>query len=216
MFRIKIKENIDIVALIAIFLSVGSVVYNVIGALEGADIQSYPPERISIFKETLGGTDYVAFVVPMTYTNKGRAGYNGVLKREVIRFNIGGKQYLHHWHEFVNTSIDQKGYPIKEKKEDAQPFVITAGNVVGHETLFFPRSTEPKGTQKDNKWENFLKWDDFCAALAHDQEFKIEVVSEVDGRQNILTHSRRIYVDDDLRERLKRYGGAGASCWKTD
>lgn len=215
MSPIRIKRDIDILALIAVFLSVGSVVYNIIGALEGADIQSYPPQQISIFNEKVGPFNYVAFVVPMVYTNKGRAGYNGVLKQELIRFKIGGKQYEHYWHEFVSTS-DLKGCPIKKKEGDAQPVVITAGNVVAHETFFFPRSTEVKAGQKNQKWENFLTWDDFCAGLAEDPVFKIEIVSEVDGRQNVLTHTQRINVDADLLKRLKRYHGAGTSCWKAD
>jgi hypothetical protein len=213
-FGIEIERKTNILSFVAFVLSVLALLHQIYGFFQGPDVKLFPPDQILIFSKKLGKDYYLMFAAPMAYVNKGQIGYNAVVKRELISFVIGGKTYEHHWQEFITSSCDENNKLKIDKKEEAQPLLINAGNTISHETLFLPHTIKSRNGNESNKWKNYLKWKDFYNALAGMKELKIEFISDVYDKKP-LKISRIIYIDDNLLSLLKKYGWAAPSCWES-
>ncbi len=214
----KILEmKVNVLALVAFVLSLCTAGYQLYGFLKGPDVQSRVPYQITINRQHIGdaktGFELVQFIVPMTYVNRGQEGYNGLVTEERVEFDIAKKKYVHHWYEFVTCSIrENKLDPAL--KGDAQPVLVPANNVVAHTTAFYARTIDT--TDKDARWGNFLRWEDFCSALRNEKVLILKVVATIEGRKKPVerTHILRVPVDADLLHDLATRGWAAATCWE--
>lgn len=209
-FGIEIEKKANILSLVAFLLSLSSILYQLWGYMRGPDVRMFPPDQVLFMTETMGKKEYMLIIAPMTYVNKGQAGYNAVLKEERVSFTLKGKKYEQKWVGIVNSSSSDSRLKV-EGKDTAHPMTINAGSAISHETKFSPRSFP---TREPDRWRNFLVWDDFLAGLSGLKELELEFVTEIYGERPEKAKCK-VILDSDFIKRLQEKKWSAPSCWTT-
>jgi hypothetical protein len=214
-FKLTVKPETDFVALAAFVLAVGGVVFQAWYFFRGPCVTLFPTEQVLIFGEGNGPAKYVRFVGTMTYVNTGYVGYNAVVKREFLRFSVGGKQYEQEWQDFVSTTSTNDNESLEPQfQAPAHSVPVNAGSAESHETAFAPRTINAvPGASVTDKRANFLQWDQFLKELSQVHELDLEFVAEIYG-QPTLRVKRSIQVDDSLIAHLRDKGWSAPSSWE--
>src|SRR5947209_5273516 len=98
---LKIARDTDILAAAAFVNSIDWIVYQIIyqvyGFYQGPEVVQFPPEQILFFTEVGNGVYCIHAGAQLSYANKGREGFNTVLKRARMTFSLTGKPYVFDW-----------------------------------------------------------------------------------------------------------------------
>jgi hypothetical protein len=210
-FRLKLDPNTDVVALTALFLSIGGLMYQGFLAVKKPDILQFPPEQILFYPEQNNGIDYVQVGAQSTYVNKGKGDRNAVLRMERVLFDLGGKTYELKWQNFVNYS--NKGATLDAvDPKPALPVVLKSGEGASHETHFAPRSLHVKETTDEARYKNFLPWDKFVSEIENVKELDLRIVGEFYGLKD---KQMQVYVEvtPGIVHSLKTNRWAAPSAW---
>jgi hypothetical protein len=210
-FRLKLDPETDIVALTALFLSIGGLIYQGFLAVKTPDILQFPPEQILFYPEQNNNVDYVQIGAQSTYVNKGKGERNAVLKTERILFDLAGKSYELKWQSFVNYS--NKGMELKiDDSKPALPAVMKSGDGASHETHFAPRSFHVGAPTDAGRYKNFLPWATFVSEIEKVKELDLRIVGEFYGLKDKET---RVYVEvtPGMIHSLKTNRWAAPSAW---
>src|SRR4051812_40065812 len=160
----------DLVSIAAFFLGLVASIYSFAGYIRGAVITLFPSEQILIRPHSYGGPEkYVRLGARMAYVNTGQSDRYAIIKREVIRFRLGGAVHEQAWQMFETFDASESGLEVVDRIA-AHPEVINGGDAISHETYFAPRSSL-KGS--------FLKWNDFLASLKTANELEFELIGEM-------------------------------------
>jgi hypothetical protein len=142
---LKISYEANILTLITLVMSVGSLAWQTVNYLKGAETRLIPPEQVVIadsgaakFPNRDGGP-YVHFIARMSYVNAGAAGYNATIRAERVRVTVSGRQFEQNWFRYVHSDADSTEATklVVDKVSEARPLPLTAGSAESHETLFF-------------------------------------------------------------------------------
>jgi hypothetical protein len=210
-FRLRLDPNTDVVALTALFLSIGGLIYQGFLAVKKPDILQFPPEQILFYPEQSNGVDYVQVGAQSTYVNKGKGDRNAVLRMERVLFDLGGKTYELKWQNFVSYS--NKGTTLDAvDPKPALPVVLKSGEGASHETHFAPRSLHVKETTDEARYRNFLPWDKFISEIEKVKELDLRIVGEFYGLKD---KQMQVYVEvtPGIVHSLKTYRWAAPSAW---
>jgi hypothetical protein len=210
-FRVKLDPNTDVVALTALFLSIGGLIYQGFLAIKTPDILQFPPEQILFYPAQSNGVDYVQIGAQSTYVNKGKGDRNAVLRKETVFFDLAGRTYELKWQNFVNYS--SKGTELKiDDPKPALPAVMKSGDGASHETHFAPRSFHVGAPNDEARYKNFLPWDKFVSEIENAKELDLRVVGEFYGLKEKQT---RVYVEvtPGMIHSLKTSRWAAPSAW---
>lgn len=172
LYGFKTDNVTNILSLIALIISVGSISLQLINFYKGADILFAPPRQITIiFEKSTDGKEYLRFAIPMIYLNNGSSGYDDILKNETMTFNIKSELITLVSVGYVDiTEIDDR--VIKTFKASVQPIQIKAGEVEVHTTYFSSWISS-----KQNKWKNFITKETFLDHIAGIQELQLNLTS---------------------------------------
>lgn len=210
-----VEPRTDIVALAAFLLALGSIVTQIVFFIEGPEVVLFPPNQVIMIKrEYPEGEDYLALIAaPMAYVNTGRIGHNGVIRRERVRFQLGGSPYEQVWHSFVSTDAEADEFK-EERTGEAKPLPVNASSAESHETAFVPYPVRCLPEQPDcDPNANFLPWREFLRGLAKVDRLRFHFEAEI-YQEGTVTATCYIEADADLQVRLIDRGWAGARCWE--
>lgn len=170
-FGLHVARKTEIIALAAFFLSISGVLWQVFNYTRSAVVRMFPSDQIVITSTDKLGRRYVeekkrvAFIVPMAYVNDGDVGHNAIIRREQVIVSVGGRRIEHRWYEFGTSDIEN-GSLVFKRESEARPFPVNAGSALSHETLFSPWEIDcAEGDTGCDPRANYLKWDEFLAAI---------------------------------------------------
>lgn len=202
---LKIDSKTDVLALLAFLGSLATGTYQVYGYFVGPDVKMFVPDQVLISSREMGKVKFVNFAAKVSYVNVGQQGNNAAITNERIVFKIGDKTYEHKWQEFIKSS--NKGTELQvEREADALPFSVNAGSTVSHVTRFAPRSKAGKNGYGKDANINYLKWDDFLAALKATKQIDVELTADVYGKRRPLSCKGKVYVTEPFVAFLAKNG----------
>ena len=182
--------------------------------LSEPSITLFPVEEVLLRAEKFdaGREPYVRIGAQMVYINSGISGQNAVVKKEVAIMHLGPEvTYFQEWRLFA-TYVNNENKLVAIEKSPVQPFSVTGGNVVSHDTNFSPI---PKKCGPDEnsscKWDNYLIWDDFLTRIKRVDTVKFEFVGEVYGQKPRRVKCT-VEVDMNMLDRLEELGWYTAPC----
>ena len=182
---LQIARKTEIIALAAFVLSISGVLWQLFSYARGASVTLFPSDQIVITSmEKLGRNyadqaNYLAVIATMSYVNQGDAGHNAIVRREAVRFTLNGRQIEHRWYEFGSSDI-KDGQLAFDRKGEARPFPVNAGSAQGHETLVAAWLVDcDKAPAGCDEGANFVKWDDFIAALQTSRELSFTTRADI-------------------------------------
>ena len=211
---IELERKTDVLALAAFILALGSVLYQTYGFLRGSNVTMFAPEQVVIkaHQYPQAGT-FVRFGARLSYVNTGQVGYNAMVHRETLSFQLGDTRYQQEWQEFQTFNLEDDGTITSKKKSDAHPMSINAGSAESHDTFFAPRSIRcDRGKSDCEPFRNFLGWEAFLEKLTHEKTLTFVLTAEFfsEPPQNV---SCTIEVTKDMVERLKVSKINSPTCW---
>ncbi len=215
MLGLDIERKTDILALAAFLIAVGGIVFQITNYFRGPVIRLFPPDQVVIRKlKYPNGEEFIGIVARMAYVNSGQTGYNGIIRRELVRFKLDGTVYEQVWHSFVST--DSIGDELVENRTiEAKPVPVNAASSESHETAFVPRRVRCLAEALDcNSNANFLTWEEFLIKLEKLKlrqlrfDFEAEIYDEPPIRVACI-----IDIDTTLKTGLIDRGWHAPSCW---
>ena len=127
---IEVDKKTDILALAAFLLSIAAIISQVtiflLVVFRGAVVTLFPPDQVLLKADALerGGKKYVRIGGRMAYTNTGAPGYNAVIKREVVKVDLGsGATFQHKWQNFESFDIVEQKLESIERRS-ANPLQV--------------------------------------------------------------------------------------------
>jgi hypothetical protein len=185
LFGLQVGRKTEIIALIAFVLSVSSVLWQVFIYTRGAVVRLFPTEQIVITATDVLGRSYadrgslLSLIATMAYVNDGETGQNAIVRREYISMSLGQRNIEHRWYEFGSSDIENGTLKFKRDSE-ARPFPAVAASATSHETLFAPWETDcTLAVQPCDSAKNFVKWDDFLAAIKINPNINFTTSAEI-------------------------------------
>ncbi|MCK1369393.1 hypothetical protein [Bradyrhizobium sp. 62] len=192
-FGLRIGRKTEIIALVAFMLSLGGVLWQLLNFARGAVIRLFPSDQIVLTTVDKLGKNYpgqdnnLALIANMAYSNEGDVGHNAIIRREYITLAMGDRKIEHRWYEFGSSGLKDGTLEFKRESE-ARPFPVSAGSAVSHETLFAAWEVEcPDRDKSCNSRGNFVKWDDFLAAVKADSRLVIMTRATIYPSKNVTT-----------------------------
>ena len=132
---LRISRKTDVLAVSAFLLALASVLTQVYHYASGANVSIFAPDQIAlVLREYPNGERYLNIVTRMAYANSGYFGYNAVVERESILFEMNGVEYKQKWQ---SVSRFLAGGEI-EYINEARPIAVGAGSSVSREIHFVP------------------------------------------------------------------------------
>lgn len=222
------EEKSNNIALAALAISIFGILWHLEAYIMGSKVTLIPPEQITLVVHTYeeGGDKYLSIITTMAYANSGKAGYNDVIKKEKVAFEIKGKQYEFMWQYFVSTSSERNSNRmVFNYKDNALPFTLNAGSAESHETYFFPHHSRHFGGNTSAISQNYLKLDTFIKAFeplilsgqsVDKMKLKFKFIAETmnDNNKEI---ERVIYLSQEDISRLRnpnlKKAWTSPNCW---
>jgi hypothetical protein len=182
---LQVGRKTEIIALVAFVLSVSGVLWQVYIYTRGAVVRLFPTEQIAITATDVLSRSYtdreslLALIATMAYVNDGETGQNAIVRREYISMLLGQRNIEHRWYEFGSSDIENGTLKFKRDSE-ARPFPAVAASATSHETLFAPWEIDcTLVTQPCDTAKNFVKWDDFLAAVKINPNINFTISAEI-------------------------------------
>jgi hypothetical protein len=182
---LKVARKTEIIALAAFMISVSGILWQLLNYARGPVISLFPSDQVTITAVNKLGRNYtgqdnlLALIATMAYANEGDTGKNGVIRREFIAFDLGNRHIEHRWYEF-GTSDVQDGIISFKRTSEASPLPVTAGSAISHETLFAAWENDCENAPVGcDPGANFVKWDDFLAAIKANNQLTITMSAEI-------------------------------------
>jgi hypothetical protein len=215
--RFLLSRKIDLVAIVALLLSIGAIFIPVLNWLKGADLRLLPPDQVFLWQVTYPGNPPEAlFGTTLIYVNKGDKGYGAIVRREALHVTIAGKDFELGWDKFADFK-DSK--PIDKGAKQAMPFPVDGRASETHETSFvaWPRLCAAPAQGPCDVLGNHVKWDDFISELrgivqAGRHEFEFNFTAElIDAKP--ITASCKIVIDKPTVDVIESSKGYSPTCF---
>jgi hypothetical protein len=210
-----ISRKLDVIALVALVLSVTSIGVQMRAFLKGEDVKLLPPDQVFIWKDNTNPDGPRARIgATLIYVNTAEKGYPAVVRRELAYVNIGGKELEQAWDEFVKFD----GY-TPPKGEPVLPFALDGGDAKSHQTTFiaWPKDCPPTAASQCNILENHIFWNQFVDELtrlvqAGQREYEFKFKAEIFERQS-KTAACRIAINAAIVGAIVQGNGYNPTCF---
>ncbi len=216
-FPIKLTYDANLLALITLVISLGTLAWQIVNYVQGADVRLIAPNQITIgasdavmFPNRAGGP-YVHFIMRYSYVNQAAAGYNATVREERLRVTVSGhRSFEYRWFRFVSSdAAGPNGTQLKvDKIKDAQPFPVAAASSDSHETLFQPWQNDcPAKTRTPcDPLANYVGWTTFLNWFAKDRTVEFELLAYVFGSKQPVSAKCKVTMpkerfDDMVQQR---------------
>jgi len=191
-FGLQVARKTEFIALSAFALSITTLAWQIVNSTVGAVVKVFPTDQVVFTAVDKLGRNYpgqpnlLSVIARMAYVNEGDTGHNAVVRREYLHFSLGNRQIEQRWYEFGSSDV-QDGKLTFVRDSDAHPIPLNAGSAASHETLFAAweidcaqipsKQCDPAG--------NFVKWDDFLAAIKTTKEISLDTSADVFPDQHV-------------------------------
>jgi hypothetical protein len=199
--RIKASDRI---ALIALFLSLATVGWQIVGHIQGPMISFIPPITVTLQYHPYGEGAAIALTASsMNYLNDGRKDYDGlVLDEKATITGLGDHPITLEWWWFMA--------PQGSANDQAHPVVVPGGGLTSHETRFTPVVRPCPSANKctdEVAYSNFFPWERWLISVADksvlphlDIDFSMTIRER---RDRVLTYQCRVLFDERVRGKMR-------------
>lgn len=212
LINLEVERKTDLLALTALILALAGILFQLVGYFRGAEVKLFRPEQVLIvFDAYSDGQEYVRINARMAYVNTGQPGFNATVRRESVRFGLGGVTYEQIWQDF--QGFDSKGKQIVPRLgSDAKPEPVMAGSALSHETYFAPHPVRCDPSTPCETYRNFLDWNRFVTLVAREKRLEFEFVGEIYGESQAKVARCSVDLDDNLIIHLTLHRWAAPVC----
>jgi hypothetical protein len=213
---LEIERKTDILALAAFVIALGGTAFQVSAFVRGAEITIVAPDQILFTAEKYSnGHTYVRFAARMAYVNSGQQGYNGVVRKELLKYTLDGVAYTQIWQKFTASDADESDKLVMNPQGTAIPLPVEAGSSLSHETLFTPLTIRCPSGPSGCAWANYLEWNRFLTLIRDRSEITFRVTAELyDGTK--VEAACTVDLNADVTDRLEKSGWYAPTCWSGD
>ena len=204
----RFERTLDPIACVALLVSLLTGSCQLMAHLAGAQVELLAPGQVEIRRWGNWTTVYA----PMSYANSAR--YNGVVVSETVVLELpepsGGTTAELHWQWFVRTDYSQESSTIVTEA-DAQAFTVEGNSATSHQTAFFPRNQPCLECTNEERFRDYLHWDDFLkAADASDRVNLKFTVAQAEG--DPLVVECYMPLDDNMRRYMQENAIFARTC----
>jgi len=171
LFGILIDLKVNLLALVACILSIGSIVLNVTLFFRGSKVIMSSGERVNLIQEThpaKGESPFLLINARLDYVNTGAIGRDAIVSKEWVEiyFSDLTNPYEYRWLHFENyipDKTDKSGGAKQRIKDGAHSFIVPGSDAVSHQTTFAPFSGAK--AYKENSYVTHVKWENFLSYI---------------------------------------------------
>lgn len=214
----EVDKKINIISAIALIVSLASIGWQIKGYLKGAQMQFVEPEQVTFFVQPeKNGGKHIEVVTDFTFLNTGDAGYSGIIKGEMVRLKVGGKDCELRWQNFGKWAGDSFH---NDSEVPAHAFAVPGGQPVSYEVDFAPREIwSNQLTAGQDIWGNWIDEDVFIQdlndMLKNKKKLEVECVAELYSGKEISAVVE-INVDQGFIDAITKKGWSAPACRKSE
>jgi len=189
--KLEVDAKVNILALTSFILSLLAIGNQFASYVYGARVQLHAPQSVilrAIKFPSSGENMYLNLETPVTFTNLGAIGYNGIVTHQVLEIKIDNhrKKLNSYWHfldvDDRNTSLNRE--PEYRGTEPAGPKVVPAQGAITHYTRFISKATACKQDQSSrcDPAENIINLDEgTLKKLSELDRLEVKVSADIIG-----------------------------------
>lgn len=203
----KLKREIDLLALVAFLLALPSSILSVSGLLSRPKILIFPPRQILLYANPQGDSAaLLRTAAQVSLVNDGDSHHRALVTGVSLELRVGDETVHQVWQSYGFSRGGEQRQLIVEEKEEVQILVLAGGSALSRE-VFFASSTSETGGQ-----ENFIGWSKFIESLkaARGKKLRVELAVHQLGRRDESVRCE-IKVDEDLLFHLQK-GWSAPAC----
>ena len=151
----------------------------------------------------------------MTYAHSGRFGDDGIVLSEKVSLALVGdadsvisEEIELDWKAFGYTDHVENKHVISGS---AFPFVVQRATTVSHETDFLARTVPCIECTDEERYRNFLLWDDVVKQLDETKGVRLTFVATLKGGRSLVEECY-VPLDRDMRSHMRRNGYLTRGC----
>ncbi|GAB3383912.1 hypothetical protein [Lysobacter fragariae] len=157
-FTLDWKLNVS--ALLAVVLSVSTLMLQAWGYWQGAVVTVQPAQRLYLVTDN----EAIRIGARMVYTNDGTERYNALVLSESVVMSLGENRFVQ-WAEergrFAEETREGAKHAVLLDARDAAPFVVPGMQLVTHDAYFAARERSPP----EKQWVDYLPRERFVQLL---------------------------------------------------
>jgi hypothetical protein len=214
LFGFLLSREINVIALIALFLSLSSLGWQAWTLYRGPQVELRIGDRVNLLFESNPARPGVLFLkvnARLSYINRGAVGRDAIVTNEILHIFFGErKPYEYRWLHFENLLPDPKDRTaVASDATPAHDFIVPGAGVASHQTTF---AAFPEAPLEDKEARAVvLAWPAFLRLVQEDASVEFVFTGiEIGGRQ----HSRRcrLTVTEEMVEVLDALAWITAHC----
>ena len=165
LFGLSLDLKVNVLALIALALSIGGLVLQAAQIIRGSHIIMSNGERVNFVRQVNPAQPQAPFLVVnarLDYVNKGAVGRDAIVSREYLTIQFGDRvpPYEYRWLHFELFIPDESGRPKPKSIDGGHSFLVQGGGSETHQTTFVPfrdaKVRTPGAKSAAIIWNDFL------------------------------------------------------------
>ncbi len=213
-FGFSLSREINVIALIALFLSLSSLGWQAWTLYRGPQVELRIGDRLNLLFEsnpTRPGVLFLKVNARLSYVNRGAVGRDAIVTNEILHIFFGERQpYEYRWLHFENLLPDPEDRTaVASDATPAHDFIVPGAGVASHQTTFAAFPGAP--LDDEDARAVVLAWPAFLRLVLEDASVDFVFTGiEIGGTQ----HSRRcrITVTEEVVEILDTLGWMTVHC----
>ncbi|MEM1298072.1 MAG: hypothetical protein AAGH68_02245 [Pseudomonadota bacterium] len=136
------------------------------------ELNHFPSNTVTIVFEDFGSDrKYMSLIVSNSYSNTGGRSSTAYVVGESAEFAIDATTFTYKWGDLVTFVVNQRELEIS-KQSDAAAFMVPYGSVVSRSVRLYPYPINCLGSQRCDRYEQFIDKREFMAAVQLDSEIR--------------------------------------------
>lgn len=173
-FGLTLNFEVNVLALVAFLLSIGSLGLQAIQILRGPTVTLSPGERVNLVRYSHPGnadTPILLVNARLDYVNTGAVGRDAIVSSERLWIEFGDLgTYEYRWLHFELFVSDDAGEPKNITLDGAHSFLVPGAGAATHQTTFVPFANGPVLIRNGEKPKaTHVFWDDFLERIEKKQ-----------------------------------------------
>jgi len=213
LFGLSLDLKVNVLALIAFLLSIGSLALQGVQILRGAKVVMSTGERVNFVRRTHPAqpeTPYLLVNARLDYVNTGAVGRDAIVSSERLVIQFGDLvPYEYRWLHFELFVPDESGGPKPVTEDGAHSFPVPGGGAETHQTSFV--AFRDADVRTAGAKAAAVIWVDFLRLVETERPMTLRFFA-VDRRGNEYETACTVDLTDPMLEALRQNHWATAIC----
>ena len=213
LFGLSLDLKVNILALIALLLSISSLLWQATQILRGAQVVMSTGERVNFVRHIPSAQPRIPYLLVnarLDYVNTGAVGRDAIVTSERLVIQFGNLvPYEYRWLHFELFLPDKLGRSFRKTRDGAHSFLVPGSGSETHQTTFVP--FREADVQTDGAKAVAVTWRTFLSFIASEPPMTLKF-SAVDRLGNQYKTACTVFITDTIIEDLRQNHWATALC----